>query len=147
MTSETPTGSGDKLTWPASTRAMSSTSLMSPSRCFPPLTICVTHSASRGLSSRISSSCPNPRIALSGVRSSWLMRERNSLLARFAASASFFACSSPTATSCKPAETIMRSIFSILSCSLVSLSCVFSCRISVSMRWRSIAAANTLAIA
>ena len=36
-----------------------------------------------------SSSCAKPSIAFSGVRSSWLMRDRNSLLARFAASARF----------------------------------------------------------
>ena len=43
----------------------------------------------------ISSNWPKPRMALSGVRSSWLMRERNSLLARLAFSASSFACCRP----------------------------------------------------
>ena len=36
----------------------------------------------------MSRSCAKPRIELSGVRSSWLMRDRNSLLARLARSAS-----------------------------------------------------------
>ena len=43
------------------------------------------------------SSWPNPRIALSGVRSSWLMRDRNSLLAVLARSASRLASSAVAA--------------------------------------------------
>src|SRR5260221_235102 len=48
----------------------------------------VTLSPCRPASASISRSWPKPRMALSGVRSSWLIRERNSLLARLARSAS-----------------------------------------------------------
>ena len=42
----------------------------------------------RSLSGSTSSSWPKPRIAFRGVRSSWLTRDRNSVLARVARSAS-----------------------------------------------------------
>ena len=44
-----------------------------------------------GVAASISINWPKPRMALSGVRNSWLMRERNSLLALFARSASSLA--------------------------------------------------------
>ena len=83
-----------RLASPASTREMSSTSLIRPSRCRPPFAICSTFSRWSAFSSSIASSWPKPRMALSGVRSSWLMRERKSLLARLAASAACLAWSS-----------------------------------------------------
>ena len=78
-----------RSTRPDSTLARSSTSLIRPSRCFPLTKTCSIHSAGTrrwspsGCSPRISSL--NPMIALSGVRSSWLIAERKSLLAWLAA--------------------------------------------------------------
>ena len=75
-------------------REMSRTSLISSRRCRPPLRICSTLSRSWPPSACIWSNCPKPRIALRGVRSSWLMRERKSLFARLARSASALASAS-----------------------------------------------------
>ncbi len=86
-TSLTSTGSVDRLTRPASIREMSSTSLMSDSRWRPATWIWSTLDACSAGSSSISSSWAKPRMALSGVRSSWLIRDRNSLLAWLARSA------------------------------------------------------------
>ena len=82
-------------------------SLISVRRCCPASTMCSTQVERRALSPAITSgiarSCPKPMIALSGVRSSWLMFDRNSLFARFARSAAAVAkASSPLDTSsCK----------------------------------------------
>ncbi len=81
---------GSRSTWPDSMRARSSVSLIMCSRCQPAWRICAVQSSWCGASGCLrssSSSCVKPSSALSGVRSSWLMRDRNSLLARLAASA------------------------------------------------------------
>ena len=54
----------------------------------------------------------NPRIALSGERSSWLMLERNSDFARLAFSASALALSSSTFFSCSTWSRRLRSVTS-----------------------------------
>ena len=51
-----------------------------------------------GVGAPVSSSWAKPRIALSGVRSSWLMLERNSDLARLALSAAAMASFSSDST-------------------------------------------------
>ncbi len=89
--SRTSTGSGDSdSTGPASMRAMSSTSLIRPSRCSPHCRIWRTHSvcASGHRTPPRQELIEAKHRTFIGVRSSWLMRERNSLLARFARSAS-----------------------------------------------------------
>jgi len=68
-------------------RAMSSTSSINLRRWRPPFTIYPTLSPCSGLRESISSTWAKPRMAFSGVRSSWLIRERNSLFARLAVSA------------------------------------------------------------
>ncbi len=88
------TGSMISSIRPASTLARSSTSLISSRRCFP---LARTRSRKfRSLSWRRPSRffrrmLVKPMIELSGVRSSWLMLARKSLLALLAASASSFA--------------------------------------------------------
>ena len=57
-------------------------------------------------------SCAKPRIALSGVRSSWLMLERKSDLARFACSATDLALSSSTFVSWSSCSLRLRSVTS-----------------------------------
>ena len=88
-----------------SMRAMSSTSLMSESRWSPALAICSTYSVLGSSSSSSSRSWAKPSMALSGVRSSWLTRERNSLLALLARSA----CSLARRSACS------RAIWSVMS--------------------------------
>ena len=73
-------------------RAMSSTSLMRLSRWPPAVTTWLAQSRCAVSESGPRKIRPKPRMALSGVRSSWLMRERNSLLAALAFSASSLAC-------------------------------------------------------
>jgi hypothetical protein len=75
------TASDDSARLPVSMREMSRTSLMSPSRCRPPFRICCTHSSCPGSRPSIFRTWLNPRMALSGVRSSWLMREELTLRA------------------------------------------------------------------
>jgi hypothetical protein len=94
MSSFSAIGSSDKDKRPASMRAMSRTSLIRSSKCSPALRIWSTDSTCGSLSSSICMTWANPRTALSGVRSSWLMRDRNSLLARLARSASCLASAS-----------------------------------------------------
>ncbi len=87
-TSSTGTGSGDSDSCPTSIRAMSSTSLIRSSRCPPPRRICCTPSVWSGVRVSICRICAKPRIAFSGVRRSWLIRDRKSLFARLARSVS-----------------------------------------------------------
>src|SRR3954451_23523657 len=82
------TGSSERAWPPASMRVMSSTSLISSSRWWPARRMRSTRACASSSRPSSTSSWPKPRIALSGVRSSWLMRERNSLLASLARSAS-----------------------------------------------------------
>ncbi len=86
--------SGCNSTRPASILENSNTSLMSASKCSPLLPIIARLSCwlvVRLLS--YASNSLNPKIALSGVRNSWLMFARKVLLARFAASAACCAAS------------------------------------------------------
>ena len=74
---------------PDSTLERSSTSLISSSRCLPLLEMvfrCFCQFASAFPSPRLRTSV-KPRIAVIGVRISWLILERKSLLARLASSA------------------------------------------------------------
>ncbi len=74
------------------------TSLISVSKWLPASTMCLTKPRLRSGNSLSTpswpSSWPKPMMALSGVRSSWLMLDRNSDLARLALSASRVAASS-----------------------------------------------------
>ncbi len=81
-------GSAVSSVLPDSIFDISSTSLMSPSRCLPDRAILRLYSrtasswpASRSISSE------NPRMAFMGVRMSWLMEARKLLFARLASSA------------------------------------------------------------
>ncbi len=105
MTSATDTGSVESDRCPDSMRVMSSTSLIRLSRCRPPLRIWRTLSACSASSSSSSSTWAKPRIALSGVRRSWLMRDRNSLFARLARSAS-------SRASCTSSSLFLRAVMS-----------------------------------
>ena len=87
-------------------REISSTSLISASRWRPALTMRSTLSVAPAGSGSSCSSWPKPRIELSGVRSSWLMRERKSLLARLARSASSLAWRTA-------ASAVLRSVMSV----------------------------------
>jgi hypothetical protein len=93
ITSASDTGSLDIVSLPDSISARSRISLINSSRYQPALMIwsmlrrCVVV----GAGAPDSSSCANPRIAFSGVRSSWLMLERKSDLARLAFSAAAIA--------------------------------------------------------
>ena len=90
--------------WPDSTRDRSSTSLTSASRCAPAFSMCWMRSSccsDGGSAASRRSSCEKPSTALSGVRSSWLMRERNSVLARLDASSASRAWRSARAV-CSP---------------------------------------------
>ena len=92
----TGTVAGDKATPPLSMRERSSTSLIIASRWAPACEMCCTRACCEGLSGcavSSASSCEKPSTALSGVRSSWLMRERNSVLAALARSAASAASS------------------------------------------------------
>ena len=88
---------------PDSMRERSSTSLIISSRCQPACWICATQgfcASASGWRGSSSSSCAKPSIAFSGVRNSWLMRDRNSLLARFERSATSRACSASLSSRC-----------------------------------------------
>ncbi len=91
-TSRSSTGSRLIDTLPDSICARFRISLISVSRWLPASTMCCTkprlRSGSALPASTWFSNCPKPMIALSGVRSSWLMLDRNSDFARFALSAS-----------------------------------------------------------
>ena len=96
---------GSSFSMPDSMRDRSSVSLIMCSRCQPACWICAAQarwcSASAGLRSRLSS-CAKPSIAFSGVRSSWLMRETNSLFARLELSADSRARSASARRRCSP---------------------------------------------
>ena len=87
-------GSMESDRLPDSICEMSRTSLINWRRCWPADTMWLMLSALSGVSSSSCNSWPKPRMAVSGVRSSWLMRERNSSLAWVAARASSRAPSS-----------------------------------------------------
>ena len=77
-----------RLTFPLSIRLMSSTSLIRPSRCLLEIVILPSASKTRSLSSMcIPATAVMPRMAFIGVRMSWLIRDRKSLLAILADSA------------------------------------------------------------
>ena len=74
--------------------------MTSASRWVPAFSMCWMRSSCCSVGGRAASrrrSCENPRTALSGVRSSWLMRDRNSVLARLDASSASRACRSARA--------------------------------------------------
>src|ERR1022692_518268 len=89
MTSDNDTDSFDNDNFPDSIAARSGTSLISFRRYHPAWRIWAILLAwgTAGDGDADSISCAKPRIALSGVRSSWLMLERKSDLARLAFSA------------------------------------------------------------
>ena len=98
------TDSSVTVIWPDSTLDRSSTSLTSASRCAPAFSMCWMRASccsdgGSAVSSR--SSWEKPRTALSGVRSSWLMRDRNSVFARLDASSASRAWRSARAV-CRP---------------------------------------------
>ena len=84
--------------WPASTFERSRMSLIKPSRCLPLVVIWPTNRlrvASSNCPSLASlSSSEKPMIELSGVRSSWLMLARKTLLCLFASMSAALLCSS-----------------------------------------------------
>ncbi len=96
MTSASDTGSRDNDSLPDSITARSRISLISSSRYHPALVICSSLSAWAGVGGGEppSSNWAKPRMAFSGVRSSWLMLEIKADLARLAFSAINFAFSS-----------------------------------------------------
>ena len=81
MTGRTRTGSRDRPRSPDSIRAMSMSSLMSASRWRPAPSIRSTPSLSSSLSSDSWRSCAKPRMEFSGVRSSWLVLDKNEFFA------------------------------------------------------------------
>ena len=90
----TGTGSGETETVPDSILERSMISSTSASRCSPATWIMFTHSPGLSSSRRSRRSSLNPMIAASGVRSSWLIRDRNSFFALLALrSPSFVICS------------------------------------------------------
>ena len=93
ITSTSETGSRDSITLPDSISARSRISLISSSRYQPALRIWSRLRFCEGVGSGVpeSMSCAKPRIALSGVRSSWLMPDRKSVFARLAFSAAAIA--------------------------------------------------------
>ena len=95
-TSPRDTGSAERDSRPDSITARSRIWLISSSRYHPAWRICSMLSfwAGVGGGAAVSISWANPRMALSGVRSSWLMLERNSDLAWLALSATPMAVSS-----------------------------------------------------
>ena len=101
------TASGDSSSRSDSMPAMSSTSLIMASRCLPPRRMWPTASSCDGVRPSISSSCAKPSTALSGVRSSWLIRDRNSSFAALARSASSWALRAV-------ASAFLRSVMSVM---------------------------------
>ena len=95
MTAPSDTGSCERDTLPDSMTARSRISLISFSRCQPASRIWVIRPdwAAVGGGAADSISWAKPRMALSGLRSSWLMLERKSDLARLAFSAADLAIS------------------------------------------------------
>ena len=93
IASASDTGSGDRVTLPDSISARSSTSLINSSRYQPALRIWsrLRFCGNVGGGVPDSSSWAKPRIAFSGVRSSWLMLEMKSVFARLALSAAAIA--------------------------------------------------------
>ncbi len=81
MTGRTRTGSTERLRSPDSIRAMSMSSLISASRWRPAPSIRSTPSLSSSLRSDICRSWVKPRMEFSGVRSSWLVLDRNEFFA------------------------------------------------------------------
>src|SRR5947207_3002414 len=114
MTSARDTGSRDIDSCPDSTFARSRISLISFSRCHPARRIWAMLSFWAGVAGGESDSISwaNPRMALSGLRNSWLMLERNSDLARFAFSATDRALSSSTFFSCSTWSSRLPSVMS-----------------------------------
>ena len=100
MTSASETGSSDSVTLPDSISARSRISLISSSRYQPALRIWSMLRFWEGVGGGEpdSMSWAKPRIALSGVRSSWLMLERKSDFARLAFSATAMASFSSDST-------------------------------------------------
>ena len=100
MTSASETGSSESDSFPDSIAARSRISLMSCSRYHPACRIwsMLAFWAGVGGGESESISWAKPRIALSGERSSWLMLERNSDLARLAFSATEVALMSSAST-------------------------------------------------
>ncbi len=99
-TSTASIGSVEIETPPASMRERSRMSSIKRRRCSPPFRICSTRARCRSDRGSFLSrwrSCAKPRIALSGVRSSWLIDERNSDFASLPASASTRALRSSSA--------------------------------------------------
>ena len=92
-TSDNSTGSRDRLTVPDSISARSRISLISSSRYQPAFKIWSMLRFCSGVGGGLpeSTSCANPKMALSGVRSSWLMLEMKSVFARLAFSAAISA--------------------------------------------------------
>ena len=93
MISASDTGSRDSDSLPDSISARSSISLINSSRYQPALSIWSMLRFCEGVGSGVpdSISCANPSMAFSGVRSSWLMLDRKSDLARLAFSAASIA--------------------------------------------------------
>ena len=100
MTSTSETGSRDSVTLPDSISARSRISLISSSRYQPALRIWsrLRFWEGVGAGEPDSMSWAKPRIALSGVRNSWLMLERKSDFARLAFSAAAMASFSSDST-------------------------------------------------
>src|ERR1700733_3036810 len=95
MTSDNDTDSGESDTLPDSITARSRISLINLSRCHPAWRIWAMLSAwaGAGAGEADSISWAKPRMALSGLRNSWLMLERKSDFARLAFSAADLAIS------------------------------------------------------
>ena len=111
-------GSVRSCTPPDSTVARSSTSSISASRRRPARRISPTVSDWPVGSVAMPSSWLKPRIAFSGVRSSWLIRDRNSVLAALACSARAVAAASSAVRSATRASSAALSSCSWRSCSL-----------------------------
>ena len=121
-TSPSAIGSIDIDTRPDSMSDRSRISLISSSRYHPACRICSMLSCCDGVGAGepVSMSCAKPRIALSGERSSWLMLDRNSDLARLARSAVTFAvcssswvCSSTSPSRRRSASACWRKVLSV----------------------------------
>ena len=113
-TSDSETGSTDSESFPDSITARSRISLISSSRYHPAWRIwsmlAFCEAVAGGVSESIS--CAKPRMALSGERSSWLILERNSDLARLAFSATKVALSSSAFLPCSTSSRRLRSVTS-----------------------------------
>ena len=89
MTSISGTGFRDRVSLPDSILARSRISLINSSKYHPPWRIWLRCAIWKGVGrgAPVSINCANPRMALSGVRNSWLMLERKTDFARLAFSA------------------------------------------------------------